>query len=82
MMKSKKVLREILDDGGAVVLPTETVYGLFAKAMDESAVNHVYELKNRPRDKAMNLNVASYKQKRIPTWSACWNPLSDFPLQR
>ena len=60
-MKSKKVLREILADGGAVVLPTETVYGLFAKAMDESAVNHVYELKNRPRDKAMNLNVASYE---------------------
>ena len=48
MMKNKKVLREILSDGGAVVLPTETVYGLFAKALDESAVNHVYELKNRP----------------------------------
>ena len=60
-MKSKKVLREILADGGAVVLPTETVYGLFAKAMDESAVNHVYDLKNRPRDKAINLNVASYE---------------------
>ncbi len=60
-MKNKKVLREILADGGAVVLPTETVYGLFAKAMDERAVNHVYELKNRPRDKAMNLNVASYE---------------------
>ena len=60
-MKSKKLLREILADGGAVVLPTETVYGLFAKALDESAVNLVYELKNRPRDKAMNLNVASYE---------------------
>lgn len=60
-MKSKKMLREILADGGAVVLPTETVYGLFAKALDESAVNHVYELKNRPRDKAMNLNVSSYE---------------------
>ena len=43
--ENKKVLREILSDGGAVVLPTETVYGLFAKALDESAVNHVYELK-------------------------------------
>ena len=61
MMKSNKVLREILADGGAVVLPTETVYGLFAKALDEQAVDHVYELKNRPRDKAMNLNVASYE---------------------
>ena len=60
-MKSKKQLRESLDNGEAIVLPTETVYGLFAKAMDESAVNHVYELKNRPIDKAMNLNVASYE---------------------
>ncbi|MFC3931538.1 L-threonylcarbamoyladenylate synthase [Streptococcus dentapri] len=44
-----------------VILPTETVYGLFAPAFDEKAVNRVYELKQRPRDKAMNLNVASYK---------------------
>lgn len=61
MMETNKDLKEILENGGAVVLPTETVYGLFAKAMDERAVNHVYELKNRPRDKAMNLNVASYE---------------------
>ena len=60
-MKSEKQLRESLDNGEAIVLPTETVYGLFAKALDESAVNHVYELKNRPREKAMNLNVASYE---------------------
>lgn len=59
-MESKKQLRETLANGEAVVLPTETVYGLFAKALDESAVNLVYDLKNRPRDKAMNLNVASY----------------------
>lgn len=61
MMETNKDLKAILANGGAVVLPTETVYGLFAKAMDERAVNHVYELKNRPRDKAMNLNVASYE---------------------
>lgn len=60
-METNKDLKEILANGGVVVLPTETVYGLFAKAMDERAVNHVYELKNRPRDKAMNLNVASYE---------------------
>lgn len=52
---------EILNNGGALVLPTETVYGIFAKALDETAVNHVYQLKNRPRDKAMNLNVADYQ---------------------
>ena len=52
-------IKQELENGGAVVLPTETVYGLFAKALDEKAVDHVYQLKRRPRDKALNLNVAS-----------------------
>lgn len=52
-------LRTILENGGAVVLPTETVYGLFAQALNEEAVNRVYQLKQRPRDKAMNLNVSN-----------------------
>ena len=52
-------IKQELEKGGAVVLPTETVYGLFAKALDEKAVDHVYQLKCRPRDKALNLNVAS-----------------------
>ena len=48
--------------GGAVVLPTETVYGLFAQALNEEAVERVYELKRRPSDKALNLNVASLEE--------------------
>ena len=52
-------IKQELEQGRAVVLPTETVYGLFAKALDEKAVAHVYQLKGRPRDKALNLNVAS-----------------------
>lgn len=52
-------IKQELEQGRAVVLPTETVYGLFAKALDKKAVDHVYQLKRRPRDKALNLNVAS-----------------------
>ena len=52
-------IKQELEKGGAVVLPTETVYGLFARALDEKAVDHVYQLKRRHRDKALNLNVAS-----------------------
>ncbi len=52
-------LRTILENGGAVILPTETVYGLFAQALNEDAVNRVYQLKQRPRDKAMNINVSN-----------------------
>ncbi|KXT77344.1 YrdC/Sua5 family protein, required for threonylcarbamoyladenosine (t(6)A) formation in tRNA [Streptococcus sp. DD11] len=51
-------IEQTLAEGGAAVLPTETVYGLFARALDPKAVQLVYELKRRPRDKALNLNVA------------------------
>ncbi|MET3633924.1 L-threonylcarbamoyladenylate synthase [Streptococcus porcorum] len=54
-------LKRILDSGGAVILPTETVYGIFAKALDEEAVNRVYTLKKRPREKALNLNVGNFE---------------------
>ena len=52
-------IKQELEKGGVVVLPTETVYGLFAKALDKKTVDYVYQLKRRPRDKALNLNVAS-----------------------
>lgn len=52
-------LKQALLGGQAVVLPTETVYGLFASALNQEAVDSVYALKKRPRDKAMNLNVSN-----------------------
>ncbi|MCC9712699.1 threonylcarbamoyl-AMP synthase, partial [Streptococcus agalactiae] len=66
-------LGQILEDHGAVIMPTETVYGIFAKALSEEAVNHVYELKKRPRDKAMNLNICDFEtnlkySKNQPTY--------------
>lgn len=55
-------IEKTLAAGGAVVLPTETVYGLFAQALNQEAVERVYELKRRPREKALNLNVASLEE--------------------
>lgn len=37
----------ILDSGGTVVLPTDTVYGIVCKAADEQAVSRFYKLKAR-----------------------------------
>ena len=54
-----------LEAGRAVILPTETVYGIFAKALDQEAVDFIYELKRRPRDKALNLNVADEASVRF-----------------
>ena len=54
-----------LEAGRAVILPTETVYGIFAKALDQEAVDFIYELKRRPREKALNLKVAGEEDIRI-----------------
>ena len=54
-----------LEEGRAVILPTETVYGIFAKALEQEAVDYIYELKRRPREKALNLNVADEEDIRI-----------------
>ena len=54
-----------LEAGRAVILPTETVYGIFAKALEQEAVDYIYELKRRPREKALNLNVADEEDIRI-----------------
>lgn len=43
--------------GGVVVIPTDTVYGLAAKADSDEAVDRIYELKGRPREKALQLLV-------------------------
>jgi L-threonylcarbamoyladenylate synthase len=39
---------KILRDGGLVALPTETVYGLGANALDAAAVARIFEAKQRP----------------------------------
>lgn len=50
-----------LRTGGLVILPTETVYGLFADAMNEQAVQKLYSVKGRPTEKALNLNVSDFE---------------------
>jgi L-threonylcarbamoyladenylate synthase len=54
----------ILRDGGLVVFPTETVYGLGANALDPAAVCKIYALKGRPATSPLIVHVASIEQAR------------------
>ena len=55
----------ILKSGGLVALPTETVYGLGANALDERAVAKVFKAKNRPSFDPLIVHVASVAQARL-----------------
>lgn len=49
MGSSWRQAAEVLGRGGVIVLPTDTVYGLAARAEDPLAVGRLYVLKNRQR---------------------------------
>lgn len=50
---------EIIKNGGLVVFPTETVYGLGADATNASAAHKVYRAKGRPSDNPLIIHIAS-----------------------
>ena len=50
-----------LKAGYLVVLPTETVYGLGANAMDPEAVARIFEAKGRPADNPLIVHVADLR---------------------
>lgn len=48
---------EILNEGGMVAVPTETVYGLCVNGLDADAVERLYEIKGRPEVKPLALMI-------------------------
>jgi L-threonylcarbamoyladenylate synthase len=61
-----------LRSGGVVALPTETVYGLGANALDADAVRRIYELKGRPSTSPLIVHVSSIEMARelVTEWPA------------
>lgn len=63
----------ILSQGGLVAIPTETVYGLAANALDEKAVLRIFEAKQRPFFDPLIVHVPSLEKAHI---------YADFPDER
>lgn len=52
----------ILRRGGLLGIPTETVYGLGADALNETAVRHIFEAKGRPQDNPLILHISEPRE--------------------
>ena len=50
---------QIIKNGGIVVFPTETVYGIGVNGLDDKAVKKLYKVKKRPMDNPISLLVDS-----------------------
>ena len=56
---------ELLRRGGTVAFPTETVYGLGANALDPTAVQAIFEAKQRPAWDPLIVHIAGDDQLRL-----------------
>jgi len=62
---------DIIRDGGLVIIPTETVYGIAANSLNKKAIERLEHIKNRPKDKKFSLHIDSKERveefaKNIP----------------
>ena len=69
---------ELLRGGDVVALPTETVYGLAANALDAAAVARIYEIKGRPAHNPIIVHVAGVAMARrcVSDWPAAADKLA------
>ena len=54
----------LLRAGAVVALPTETVYGLAANALDEKAVAAIFQIKGRPAHNPLIVHIAGHEMAR------------------
>jgi L-threonylcarbamoyladenylate synthase len=59
---------QVLKDGGIILYPTDTIWGIGCDATNVKAVEKIYELKKRPGEKAMIVLVSDEKEilKHVP----------------
>jgi len=57
MIEELKKAQEVLYQGGLILYPTDTIWGIGCDATNEEAVKRVYELKKRVDSKAMLILV-------------------------
>ena len=53
---------ELLRSGTLVAIPTETVYGLAANALDAAAVEKIFAAKGRPQDNPLIVHIAAWEE--------------------
>jgi L-threonylcarbamoyladenylate synthase len=55
---------EAIKKGGTVIIPTDTVYGLTANALDEKAIRRLFLIKERPIDKPFSVFIKDLKMAK------------------
>lgn len=68
------IAKEILRRGGLVAVPTETVYGLAANALNPAAVKRIFAAKGRPSDHPLIVHIAG--PDKLADWAVDIPPVA------
>jgi len=60
-----ETVSKVIKEGGIVIAPTDTVYGMIADATNEAAITKLFEIKNRPTSKSLPIFVQSIEAAKI-----------------
>ena len=65
--KKLQEVANIIRQGGIVVFPTETVYGIGTNGLDSKSISKLYHVKQRPLNKPISLLVSSLEMVKVVT---------------
>lgn len=61
-LKDIKIAAEIVKNGGLIIFPTDTVYGIGCRTDDEKAINRIRKIKKTPRGQMYPLLISNVNQ--------------------
>lgn len=73
-------IKEILDNDGVIIFPTDTVYGIACNCFSEKAIKKVFDIKKRPENKP--INVLSNNLDKIKLVSRNINEKEEFLINK
>jgi L-threonylcarbamoyladenylate synthase len=85
MQDDIKQALEVLQKGGVILYPTDTIWGIGCDATNEEAVKRVYEIKKRADSKSMlvlmeNINLLERYMDEVPEIAYSLIEVTDKPM--
>ena len=74
------IIKEILDNDGVIIFPTDTVYGIACNCFSEKAIKKIFDIKKRPENKP--INVLSNNLDKIKLVSRNINEKEEFLINK
>ena len=64
-IENQQIIRKTILEGGLIVFPTETVYGIGGNALSSSSAKNIFDAKGRPQDNPLIVHIKDPKELEL-----------------